>query len=84
MKTLVVTERGKLVGLVRYDEEERVEGGPEEIRLEPMEGQQVHEIELPRELEGTDSVRDLFEVVEREYVLDVKSLKLTRKGAASS
>jgi hypothetical protein len=85
MKTLVVTdERGKLVGLVRDDEEERVEGGPAEIRLEPLEGQQVHEIELPPELEGIDSALDLHETIERDYAFDAKSTKLTPKGGASA
>jgi len=84
MKTLVIMERGELAGLVRYDEEEQVEGGPNEIRLEPMVGQEIHEIELPPELEGTDSVLDLFEVVQREYVLDTKSSTLARKGRLSS
>ena len=84
MKTLVITDRrGEITGVVRY-EEEKVEGGPEKIELEPLEGQRVHEIELPRELEGIDSVLDLYETVERDYSLDVKSAKLTRKGEASA
>jgi hypothetical protein len=63
MKTLVITDqRGEIEGIVRY-EDEQVEGGPEKIELEPLEGQRVHEIELPRELEGIDSVIDLYTAV---------------------
>jgi hypothetical protein len=84
MKTLVITdERGEIAGLVRY-KDEQVEGGPERIELEPLEGQQVHEIELPRELEEIDSVLDLHKAIEDEYTLDANSARLTRKGQASS
>jgi hypothetical protein len=83
MKTLVITdERGEIAGLVRY-EEEQVEGGPEKIELEPLEGQRVHEIELPRDLEGIDSVLDLHKAVEAEYTFDPNSAKLTRNKGAS-
>jgi hypothetical protein len=84
MKTLVITdERGDIAGLVRY-EDEQVEGGPEKIELEPLEGQRVHEIELPRELEGIDSVIDLHKAVEAEYTFDAKSARLTRNEGASA
>jgi hypothetical protein len=85
MKTLVITDRrGEIEGLVRY-EDEQVEGAPEKIEIEPLEGQQVHEIELPRELERIDSVIDLYKaVVEGEYSLDPKSAKLTRNNGAST
>ena len=51
MKTIVVTDqRGKVTGLVRFEELED-EGAPDELRMEPVEGQLTHEIELPSELE---------------------------------
>jgi hypothetical protein len=84
MKTLIITdERGEIAGLVRY-EEEQVEGGPEKIELQALEGQQVHEIELPRELEGIDSILDLHKTVEREYTLDGTSGKLMRSKGPSA
>jgi hypothetical protein len=48
------------------------------------EGQRVHEIELPRELEGIDSVLDLHKAVEAEYTFDPNSGKLTRNKGASA
>jgi hypothetical protein len=85
MKTLVITDqRGEIAGLARY-EDEQVEGGPDKIELEPLEGQRVHEIELPRELEGIDSVIDLYKAFEADYTVDPDSGKLTRnKGDASA
>jgi hypothetical protein len=84
MKTLIITnQRGEIEGIVRY-QDEQVEGGPEKIELEPLEGQRVHEMQLPSELEGIDSVLDLYEAVEREYTLDAKSATLTRKKGASA
>jgi hypothetical protein len=84
MKTLIITDqRGEIAGLARY-EYEQVEGGPEKIELEPLEGQRVHEIELPRELEGIDSVIDLYTAVETDYILDPDSGKLTPNKGASA
>jgi hypothetical protein len=84
MKTLVITDqRGEIEGIVRY-EDEQVEGGPEKIELEPLEGQRVHEIELPRELEGIDSVIDLYTAVGADYTLDPDSGKLTPNKGASA
>lgn len=79
MKTLVVTDRGEIRALVRF-EEGQVEDAPEEIGLEPLEGQQIHEIELPEELKSVDSILDLYEAVEQQYTLDADSARLTRKG----
>jgi hypothetical protein len=84
MKTLIITDqRGEIAGLARY-EDEQVEGGPEKIELEPLEGQRVHEIELPRELEGIDSVIDLYKAVETDYTLDPDSRRLTPNKGASA
>jgi hypothetical protein len=80
VKTLVITDRlGEIVGLVCFGKEQ-ADGAPEQIQLEPLEGQQVYEIELPPELKEMDSVLDLYKVVEREYTFDAKAAQLTRKG----
>jgi hypothetical protein len=84
MKTLVVTDQeGVVTGLIRF-EEEKAEGAPDEVQLEPVEGQLVHEIELPAELERMDSILEIYEVVEREYRLDVKALRLTKRSETSA
>lgn len=79
MKTLAITDqRGGITGLVRF-EEEQVEGAPE-ARLEPLMDQEIHEIELPPELENMKSVLELYEMLEKEYTLDRDSATLVRKG----
>ena len=84
MKTIVVTDQqGKVTGLVRFEEVED-EGVPDELRMEPMEGQLTHEIELPSELERMDSIIDLYDALEREYQVDVKAVRLTKRGETSA
>ena len=79
MKTLVITDqRGAITGLVRFEETQDKEAP--EARLEPHTDQEVHEIELPAELEKVESVLDLYQTIEREYTLDRDSARLTRKG----
>ena len=84
MKTLAITDqRGRITALVRF-EEERVDEGAPEPGLEPLEDQEIHEIELPPELENMESVLDLYEMIEKEYTLDRDSARLTRKGEEQS
>ena len=52
--------------------------------MEPMEGQLTHEIELPSELERMDSIIDLYDALEREYQVDVKAVRLTKRGETSA
>jgi hypothetical protein len=78
MRTIAITDqRGRMTGLVRF-EEEQAEGAPE-ARVEPLKGQEVHEIKLPPELENMESVLDLYERITKEYTLDRDSARLTRK-----
>jgi hypothetical protein len=80
MKTLVVTdERGTLAGLVRYEDAKADKDAPEEAELVPLEGQKVHEVELPEELERMESALEMFETLEREYDVDPESSRLIRK-----
>jgi len=84
MKTIVVTDQqGKVTGLVRSEERDD-EGAPAELRMEPMEGQLTHEIELPSELERIDSILDLYDALERDYQVDVKAARLTKRGETSA
>jgi hypothetical protein len=83
MKTLAITDqRGTITGLVCFEEEE-VEGAPE-ARLEPLMGQEIHEIALPPELENMESVLELYQTIEKEYTLDRDSARLTRRTKEQS
>ena len=83
MKTLVVTDTsGEITGLVRFEEEE-VEGGPAEVAIVPLEGQRIHEVELPPELEKIESVVDLYSALEQSYAVDTDSATLIHRAETS-